>query len=171
MGSAAAVLLLFLCLSVSHGWGVQLLFISLFDTNGECLMFCVCYFSVYWSVWHGTYVCVCGGGGTAAIHLLFLFSVWLTWMGNTTSCHVLFLFSVWLTRMGYTASSHALFLFFSLFDMGGEYYCYASDITCSFPCNGKFTEKQRQVYEAVYNASRAVMDACKPGGCCWKRRR
>ncbi|XP_076448877.1 xaa-Pro dipeptidase-like isoform X2 [Babylonia areolata] len=50
-----------------------------------------------------------------------------------------------------------------LFDMGGEYYCYGSDITCSFPCNGKFTEKQRQVYQAVYDASRAVMAACKPG--------
>lgn len=50
-----------------------------------------------------------------------------------------------------------------LFDMGGEYYCYASDITCSFPCNGKFTDKQRQVYQAVYDASRAVMAACRPG--------
>ncbi|KAK7492264.1 hypothetical protein BaRGS_00016561, partial [Batillaria attramentaria] len=50
-----------------------------------------------------------------------------------------------------------------LFDMGGEYYCYSSDITCSFPANGKFTDKQRQVYQAVYDASRAVMAACKPG--------
>ena len=25
-----------------------------------------------------------------------------------------------------------------LFDMGGEYYCYGSDITCTFPSNGKF---------------------------------
>uniref|UniRef100_A0A8W8KLX7 Peptidase M24 domain-containing protein n=1 Tax=Magallana gigas TaxID=29159 RepID=A0A8W8KLX7_MAGGI len=30
-----------------------------------------------------------------------------------------------------------------LLDMGGEYYCYASDITCSYPGNGKFTDKQR----------------------------
>ncbi|KAJ7374643.1 hypothetical protein OS493_004982 [Desmophyllum pertusum] len=50
-----------------------------------------------------------------------------------------------------------------LFDMGGEYYCYASDITCSFPANGKFTEDQRKIYEAVYKASRAVMRAVKPG--------
>uniref|UniRef100_A0A3Q1HKD0 Xaa-Pro dipeptidase n=1 Tax=Anabas testudineus TaxID=64144 RepID=A0A3Q1HKD0_ANATE len=34
-----------------------------------------------------------------------------------------------------------------LFDMGGEYYCYTSDITCSFPANGKFTPDQRAVYE------------------------
>lgn len=50
-----------------------------------------------------------------------------------------------------------------LFDMGGEYYCYSSDITCSFPANGKFTEDQRKIYEAVYKASRAVMAAVKPG--------
>lgn len=50
-----------------------------------------------------------------------------------------------------------------LFDMGGEYYCYTSDITCSFPANGKFTDDQRNIYEAVYKASRAVMAAVKPG--------
>ena len=51
----------------------------------------------------------------------------------------------------------------SLFDMGGEYYCYSSDITCSFPANGKFTEKQRKIYEAVLRASKAVMAKVKPG--------
>lgn len=50
-----------------------------------------------------------------------------------------------------------------LFDMGGEYYCYVSDITCSFPVNGKFTPKQRLVYNAVLNANRTVMKACKSG--------
>lgn len=51
----------------------------------------------------------------------------------------------------------------SLFDMGGEYYCYSSDITCSFPVNGKFTADQRAIYEAVLKSSRAVMAAIKPG--------
>uniref|UniRef100_A0A8C9WKN9 Xaa-Pro dipeptidase n=1 Tax=Scleropages formosus TaxID=113540 RepID=A0A8C9WKN9_SCLFO len=50
-----------------------------------------------------------------------------------------------------------------LFDMGGEYYCYTSDITCSFPANGKFTEDQKVIYEAVLKSSRAVMAAIKPG--------
>lgn len=50
-----------------------------------------------------------------------------------------------------------------LFDMGGEYYCYSSDITCSFPANGKFTADQREIYEAVLKSSRAVMNAVKPG--------
>ncbi|XP_061525466.1 xaa-Pro dipeptidase [Phycodurus eques] len=50
-----------------------------------------------------------------------------------------------------------------LFDMGGEYYCYSSDITCSFPANGKFTTDQRAIYEAVLKASRTVMAAIRPG--------
>jgi len=50
-----------------------------------------------------------------------------------------------------------------LFDMGAEYYCYASDITCSFPANGKFTEDQKIVYNAVLKANKAVFDATKPG--------
>ncbi|XP_059680823.1 xaa-Pro dipeptidase isoform X2 [Gavia stellata] len=50
-----------------------------------------------------------------------------------------------------------------LFDMGGEYYCYGSDITCTFPANGKFTPDQRAIYEAVLKSSRAVMNAVKPG--------
>lgn len=49
-----------------------------------------------------------------------------------------------------------------LFDMGCEYYCYSSDITCSFPANGRFTADQRVVYEAVLAASRAVLDAIRP---------
>lgn len=50
-----------------------------------------------------------------------------------------------------------------LFDMGGEYYCYSSDITCSFPANGKFTDNQKAIYEAVLKSSRAVLAAIKPG--------
>uniref|UniRef100_A0A3B3ZVV5 Xaa-Pro dipeptidase n=1 Tax=Periophthalmus magnuspinnatus TaxID=409849 RepID=A0A3B3ZVV5_9GOBI len=50
-----------------------------------------------------------------------------------------------------------------LFDMGGEYHCYTSDITCSFPANGKFTADQKAIYEAVLKSSRSVMAAIKPG--------
>ena len=58
---------------------------------------------------------------------------------------------------------HPTLVYYSLLDMGGEYYCYASDITCSYPCNGKFTEKQKGIYNAVFKSSRAVMAAVKPG--------
>jgi Xaa-Pro dipeptidase len=50
-----------------------------------------------------------------------------------------------------------------LFDLGGEYYGYTADITCSFPANGKFTPAQRLIYEAVLASNRAVMSAAKPG--------
>ncbi|XP_042895505.1 xaa-Pro dipeptidase [Parasteatoda tepidariorum] len=50
-----------------------------------------------------------------------------------------------------------------LFDMGGEYYCYASDITCSFPANGKFRKDQKLIYNAVLASSRAVFKEVKPG--------
>ena len=45
----------------------------------------------------------------------------------------------------------------------GEYYHYGSDITTSFPANGKFTLQQRVVYNAVLRASNAVKGAMKPG--------
>jgi len=50
-----------------------------------------------------------------------------------------------------------------LFDMGAEYQCYASDITCSFPANGTFTPKYKAIYESVLNAQRAVYDLMAPG--------
>lgn len=50
-----------------------------------------------------------------------------------------------------------------LFDMGAEYYCFCSDITCSYPVSGKFTEKQKIIYNAVWRSTQAVMKNAKPG--------
>jgi len=50
-----------------------------------------------------------------------------------------------------------------LFDMGAEYCCYCSDITCSYPVNGKFTADQKIVYQAVLRAARAVFEGVRPG--------
>lgn len=47
--------------------------------------------------------------------------------------------------------------------MGAKYCGYSSDITCTFPVNGRFTADQRAIYNAVLNANRAVLDAMKPG--------
>lgn len=47
--------------------------------------------------------------------------------------------------------------------MGASYNCYASDITCSYPANGKFTADQAMVYNSVLQANRAVIAAMKPG--------
>ena len=50
-----------------------------------------------------------------------------------------------------------------LVDAGCEYQCYASDITRTFPVNGRFTPEQRAVYEVVLEANRAAIAAVKPG--------
>lgn len=50
-----------------------------------------------------------------------------------------------------------------LFDMGAEYHCYCSDVTCSFPANGVFTEDQKIVYNAVLDAQESVQKAMRPG--------
>jgi Xaa-Pro dipeptidase len=47
--------------------------------------------------------------------------------------------------------------------MGAEYLCYGSDITRTYPINGKFTEDQKIIYESVLAAQDAVLKAMKPG--------
>lgn len=51
----------------------------------------------------------------------------------------------------------------ALLDMGAEYHFYGSDITCSFPVNGKFTVDQCLIYNAVLDAHNSVIAAMKPG--------
>eukprot|EP00041_Stephanoeca_diplocostata_P038334 m.1500053 g.1500053 ORF g.1500053 m.1500053 type:complete len:537 (+) comp25205_c0_seq34:39-1649(+) len=51
----------------------------------------------------------------------------------------------------------------ALLDMGAEYHCYCSDITCSFPVSGTFTPDQRMIFTGVLKAVRAVEEAMKPG--------
>ncbi|KAG6538860.1 hypothetical protein ZIOFF_004012 [Zingiber officinale] len=53
----------------------------------------------------------------------------------------------------------------ALFDMGAEYHFYGSDITCSFPVNGKFTKDQATIYNAVLAAHNAVIESMRPGVC------
>eukprot|EP00656_Telonema_subtile_P018009 TRINITY_DN19714_c0_g1_i2.p1 TRINITY_DN19714_c0_g1~~TRINITY_DN19714_c0_g1_i2.p1 ORF type:complete len:471 (+),score=132.32 TRINITY_DN19714_c0_g1_i2:182-1594(+) len=50
-----------------------------------------------------------------------------------------------------------------LMDLGAEYHCYTSDITCSYPASGVFSAEQREVYNIVLAASHAVLEAIKPG--------
>ena len=50
-----------------------------------------------------------------------------------------------------------------LLDMGAEYHCYGADITRTFPSDGKFSEQQRNIYNAVLASQKAVFDAVKPG--------
>ena len=50
-----------------------------------------------------------------------------------------------------------------LFDLGNESDFYISDISRTFPVNGKFTERQRQVYEEVLNVNKKCIEFLKPG--------
>jgi Xaa-Pro aminopeptidase len=50
-----------------------------------------------------------------------------------------------------------------LIDAGCEYQCYASDITRTFPVNGRFTPEQRAVYEVVLEANLAAIEKVRPG--------
>ena len=50
-----------------------------------------------------------------------------------------------------------------LIDAGCEFDYYASDITRTFPVNGRFTPEQRAVYEVVLEAQEAAFAAIKPG--------
>lgn len=50
-----------------------------------------------------------------------------------------------------------------LIDAACEWELYASDITRTFPVNGKFTDAQREVYNAVLDVQLRVIDAIKPG--------
>lgn len=50
-----------------------------------------------------------------------------------------------------------------LIDAGAEYSCYASDITRTFPINGRFSAEQRELYEIVLAAQLAAIEEVRPG--------
>jgi len=50
-----------------------------------------------------------------------------------------------------------------LLDMGHAVQQYGSDVTCSYPSNGKFTQKQKDIYLLTLKSSAAVFKAAKPG--------
>src|SRR5467141_1463273 len=48
-------------------------------------------------------------------------------------------------------------------DVGAQFSGYAADITRTLPANGKFTPRQREIYEIVLGAQNAAVAALKPG--------
>ena len=50
-----------------------------------------------------------------------------------------------------------------LIDLGSAYGNYSADISRTFPINGKFTDRQKELYNAVLEAQRIVINAAKPG--------
>jgi Xaa-Pro aminopeptidase len=53
-----------------------------------------------------------------------------------------------------------------LVDVGCEYDYYASDVTRTFPANGRFSDAQRAIYEIVLDAHSAALEYIAPG-CHW----
>ncbi|RKY88991.1 hypothetical protein DRQ09_02150 [candidate division KSB1 bacterium] len=52
---------------------------------------------------------------------------------------------------------------FLVIDAGPDYHYYDIDITVSYPANGKFTPRQREIYEASNAVHKACMSLYKPG--------
>lgn len=50
-----------------------------------------------------------------------------------------------------------------LFDLGADYGHYCADISRTFPANGKFTARQKELYSIVLLAQKRVIEAIKPG--------
>ena len=50
-----------------------------------------------------------------------------------------------------------------LLDIGAEYACYASDLSRSIPVNGRYTDRQKQVYNAVLRVKNEAQKLLRPG--------
>lgn len=50
-----------------------------------------------------------------------------------------------------------------LFDLGAQVNYYNGDISRTFPANGKFTKRQKEVYEEVLKVNEEIINAIRPG--------
>jgi Xaa-Pro aminopeptidase len=48
-------------------------------------------------------------------------------------------------------------------DVGAEYSGYAGDVTRTYPVSGKFTPRQREIYQIVLEAQKRALEKVKPG--------
>jgi Xaa-Pro aminopeptidase len=48
-------------------------------------------------------------------------------------------------------------------DIGAEYSYYTADVTRTIPVSGRFTTRQREIYELVLEAQRVAIEAVRPG--------
>lgn len=50
-----------------------------------------------------------------------------------------------------------------LIDLGAAYKLYNADISRTFPVNGKFTDRQKQIYDIVLRCNKMIAEIAKPG--------
>ncbi len=55
---------------------------------------------------------------------------------------------------------------FLVVDAGPDFHYYDVDISISYPANGKFTPRQREIYEACYEIEKACISLYRPGITC-----
>lgn len=55
-----------------------------------------------------------------------------------------------------------------LIDAGASYRGYCADITRTYPAAGRFSKRQREIYEVVLEAQQAAIAAVKPGAGMWE---
>jgi Xaa-Pro aminopeptidase len=48
-------------------------------------------------------------------------------------------------------------------DVGAEYSGYSADVTRTYPVSGRFSERQREIYQIVLDAQKAAIAKIKPG--------
>jgi Xaa-Pro aminopeptidase len=48
-------------------------------------------------------------------------------------------------------------------DIGAEYGGYAADVTRTYPVSGRFSARQREIYQIVLDAQKAALSRVKPG--------
>jgi Xaa-Pro aminopeptidase len=48
-------------------------------------------------------------------------------------------------------------------DIGAEYSGYAGDVTRTYPVSGKFTQRQKEIYQIVLDAQKAALEQVRPG--------
>lgn len=48
-------------------------------------------------------------------------------------------------------------------DIGAEYSGYAADVTRTYPVSGRFTDRQREIYQIVLDAQKAALERIRPG--------
>jgi Xaa-Pro dipeptidase len=120
--------------SFAHAYTMRNMRAGMMEYQGESLFRHYCYYNYGCRITGYTPICGCGPNA-ATLHY-----------GHT----------------GEPNDRHIQATDMALFDMGAEYFGYTSDITCSFPVSGKFTDQQRPIYQAVLNAQLAVYNIMKP---------
>ncbi len=68
------------------------------------------------------------------------------------------------TRLHYTENGGTLSAGdLLLIDTGASVDGYSGDLSRTYPVDGRFTDRQREVYETVLRAQQTAIDACRPG--------